>query len=332
VDESHVTVPQIGGMYEGDRSRKQTLIDYGFRLPSALDNRPLRFEEFETRIGQRLYVSATPAELEVRRSGGRVVEQIVRPTGLLDPEIVVRPARRQVDDLMRECREVAAKGWRVLATTLTKRMAEELTEYLANAGVRVRYLHSDIDALRRNEILRDLRLGVFDVLVGINLLREGLDLPEVALVAILDADREGFLRSETSLIQTFGRAARNVEGRVILYADKTTASMQRAMDVTRARRAKQETYNRERGIVPTTIVKPVRDLVVAPEAEESDEAAPVLGSGRSGAPLPRTQAEAVARIEDLRKKMFEAAKDLDFEKAAGLRDEILRLEALALEL
>jgi excinuclease ABC subunit B len=246
----------------------------------------------------------------------------------------VRPARRQVDDLLHEVRLVVARKWRVLATTLTKRMAEELTEYLSNAGVRVRYLHSDVDSLKRNEILRDLRLGVFDVLVGINLLREGLDLPEVALVAILDADREGFLRSETSLVQTFGRAARNVEGRVILYADKVTDSMKRAMDVTNTRRAKQEAHNTAHGIVPTTIIKPVRDLMTVPddEDEEEMEGVPLVLGAKGRSPVPHTLAEAEARILELRKQMFAAAKDLDFEKAAELRDEVLRLEALALEL
>jgi excinuclease ABC subunit B len=336
VDESHVTIPQVGGMYHGDRSRKEVLVEYGFRLPSALDNRPLRREEFEQRVGQRLFVSATPAAEEIKLAGGIVVEQVVRPTGLLDPVLEIRPARRQVDDLLHECRKVVAAKWRVLATTLTKRMAEELTEYLRNAGVRVRYLHSDIDSLKRNEILRDLRLGVFDVLVGINLLREGLDLPEVALVAILDADREGFLRSETSLIQTFGRAARNVEGRVILYADKTTDSMQRAMAVVTARRAKQEAHNAANGIVPKTIIKPIRDLVTVPADEEEaawDDAtsAPVLGSKRR-AETPRTQEEIEKRIAEFRAKMFEAAKDLDFETAAKFRDEVLRLEAIALEM
>ncbi|MCE9636929.1 MAG: excinuclease ABC subunit UvrB [Planctomycetes bacterium] len=333
IDESHVTLPQIGGMYHGDRSRKNVLVEYGFRLPSALDNRPLRREEFDTRVGQRLFVSATPAPQEIALAGGVTVQQILRPTGLLDPTLEIRPARRQVDDLLHECRAVVAKKWRVLATTLTKRMAEELTEYLANAGVRVRYLHSDIDSLKRMEILRDLRLGLFDVLVGINLLREGLDLPEVALVAILDADREGFLRSETSLVQTFGRAARNAEGRVILYADKVTDSMRRAMDVTNTRRTKQEAHNLAHGITPTTIVKPVRDLMTLPDADEDDDDqdAPVLGSKRRPE-IPRTLEEAEKRIAELRKQMFEAAKDLDFEAAAKLRDEVLRMEALALEM
>ena len=254
VDESHVSLPQVRGMYRGDRSRKETLVEFGFRLPSALDNRPLTFEEFEERVNQRLYVSATPADWEVERVAGRVVEQIVRPTGLLDPPVQVRPARRQVDDLLKECRAVTQSGFRTLVTTLTKRMAEELTDYLDDAGVRVRYMHSDIDTLKRAEILRDLRLGVFDVLVGINLLREGLDLPEVALVAILDADREGFLRSETSLIQTFGRASRNVDGRVIMYADRETDSMSRAMALTVSRRERQEAFNTEHGIEPRTVV------------------------------------------------------------------------------
>jgi len=334
VDESHVALPQVGGMYHGDRSRKQVLVEYGFRLPSALDNRPLRREEFEQRVARRLFVSATPSQEEIELSAGRVVEQIVRPTGLLDPVVEVRPARRQVDDLLHECRAVIERKFRVLATTLTKRMAEELTEYLSAAGVRVRYLHSDVDSLKRNAILRDLRLGVFDVLVGINLLREGLDLPEVALVAVLDADREGFLRSETSLVQTFGRAARNVEGRVILYADKMTDSMRRAIDLTNSRRAKQEAHNAEHGIVPKTIVKPVRDLVTVPDDEDDEDdgvRGPLVLGARSVA-APRTLAEAETRIADLRKRMFEAAKDLDFEKAAELRDQVLRLEALALTL
>jgi excinuclease ABC subunit B len=332
VDESHVALPQVGGMYLGDRSRKETLVEYGFRLPSALDNRPLTFAEFEERIGRRLYVSATPAQMEIDRSGGRVVEQIVRPTGLVDPQIEVRPARRQVDDLMHEVKTVVAKGFRVLATTLTKRMAEELTEYLGDAGVRVRYLHSDIDSLKRNEILRDLRLGVFDVLVGINLLREGLDLPEVALVAVLDADREGFLRSETSLIQTFGRAARNVEGRVILYADKTTDSMKRAMDVTNARRAKQIAFNQEHGITPKTIIKPVRDLMTVPDDEEDADAPPpsLADLVARGVSTPRTREEIEKRIVKLKDEMLAAAKDLEFERAAEIRDEILRLEAASL--
>jgi excinuclease ABC subunit B len=332
VDESHVSLPQVGGMYLGDRSRKETLVEYGFRLPSALDNRPLTFAEFEERIGQRLYVSATPAKLEIERSQGRVIEQIVRPTGLVDPEIEIRPARRQVDDLLHEAKAVVAKGFRVLVTTLTKRMAEELTEYLGDAGVRVRYLHSDIDSLKRNEILRDLRLGVFDVLVGINLLREGLDLPEVALVAVLDADREGFLRSETSLIQTFGRAARNVEGRVVLYADKTTDSMKRAIDITNARRAKQVAYNKEHAITPKTIIKPVRDLMTVPDAEDDEDGPPpsLADLVARGVSTPRSREEIEKRIVKLKDEMLAAAKDLEFERAAEVRDEILRLEAASL--
>jgi excinuclease ABC subunit B len=332
VDESHVSLPQVGGMYLGDRSRKQTLVEYGFRLPSALDNRPLTFEEFEARIGQRLYVSATPAKQEIERSKGRVIEQIVRPTGLLDPLVEIRPARRQVDDLLHEVKTVVAKGFRVLATTLTKRMAEELTEYMGDAGVRVRYLHSDIDSLKRNAILRDLRLGVFDVLVGINLLREGLDLPEVALVAILDADREGFLRSETSLIQTFGRAARNSEGRVIMYADRTTDSMTRALDIIKTRRAKQEAFNKEHGITPTTIVKPVRDLMTVPDDDEESTEPPSLADlVTRGHAVPRSRAEIEKRIEKLKAEMLAAAKDLEFERAAEIRDEVLRLEAASIE-
>ncbi len=335
-DESHVSMPQVRGMYRGDRARKENLVEYGFRLPSALDNRPLQFEEFEQRLKRRLYVSATPAAWEVERSGGDVVEQIVRPTGLLDPQIEVRPARRQVDDLLRECREVVSNRFRVLVTTLTKRMAEELTDYLGDAGVKVRYMHSDIDTLKRTEILRDLRLGVFDVLVGINLLREGLDLPEVALVAVLDADREGFLRSQTSLVQTFGRAARNVEGRVVLYADKMTDSMQRAIDLTTSRRAKQEAFNEEHGITPTTIVKAVRDLMTVPD-DDDDVSDPRAWRGLADhvaetADLPRSLQEVQKRITDLSAEMFAAARDLEFEKAAELRDEILRLEKLALEL
>ncbi len=335
-DESHVSLPQSRGMYRGDRSRKDTLVDFGFRLPSALDNRPLRFEELELRLGRRLYVSATPAQWEIERAEGRVIEQIVRPTGLLDPEIEMRPARHQVDDLLRECRLVAEQGFRVLVTTLTKRMSEELTDYLRDADVRVKYMHSDIDTLKRTEILRDLRLGVFDVLVGINLLREGLDLPEVALVAVLDADREGFLRSETSLIQTFGRASRNVQGRVVLYADKETDSIRRAVELTRVRREVQAAYNTEHGIVPRTIVKAVRDLVTGPDGDEDDagpwSARTLSEAVADAADLPQTPAEAQRKIEALRKSMFEAARELEFEKAASLRDEILRLERLALSL
>ena len=263
IDESHVTVPQIGGMYQGDRSRKQVLVDFGFRLPSALDNRPLRFDEFEALTGQTIFVSATPAEHELSRSRGVIVEQIIRPTGLVDPEIVVKPVQNQVDDLLEEIRVRVARHERTLVTTLTKRMAEDLTDYLADASIRVRYLHSDVDALERVEILRGLRLGEFDVLVGINLLREGLDLPEVSLVAILDADKEGFLRSERSLIQTAGRAARNLGGRVVLYADTQTDSMRRAIDETNRRRAKQLAYNEAHGVTPRTIVKSVEEILQA---------------------------------------------------------------------
>jgi len=333
IDESHVTLPQVAGMFRGDRARKEVLVEYGFRLPSALDNRPLTFEEFEARVGQRLYVSATPAKQEIERSKGRVIEQIVRPTGLVDPQIEVRPARHQVDDLLDEVKRTTAKGFRVLVTTLTKRMAEELTEYLGDAGVRVRYMHSDIDALKRNAILRDLRLAVFDVLVGINLLREGLDLPEVALVAILDADREGFLRSETSLIQTFGRAARNVEGRVVLYADKMTDSMKRAIEVTNARRTKQTAYNAAHGITPKTIVKAVRDLVTVPDDDEDEPSHPpsLADLVAQGVSTPRSREEIEKKIAKLKDEMFAAAKDLEFERAAEIRDEILRLEAASLE-
>ena len=319
VDESHVTVPQLGGMYRGDRARKEVLVDYGFRLPSALDNRPLRFEEWERLLGRVVHASATPGPWETGKAGGRVVEQVLRPTGLVDPPVEVRPARGQVDDLLAECRAVTGRGFRVLATTLTKRMAEELTEYLVEAGVKARWLHADVETLERTEILRDLRLGVFDVLVGINLLREGLDLPEVALVAILDADREGFLRSDRSLVQTFGRAARNVEGRVILYADGMTGSMRRAIDETDRRRRKQVEHNREHGIVPSTITTPVRDLPAIPggdpDAAETASATAMLGP-----------AERAARVAELRRLMHAAAGRLDFEEAARLRDEALRLE------
>lgn len=314
IDESHVTVPQIRGMYRGDRSRKQTLVEYGFRLPSALDNRPLNFEEFEDLVNQVIYVSATPGDFEVSASEGEIVEQIIRPTGLLDPLIDLRPAKGQVDDVMAEIAQVVQGGARVLVTTLTKRMAEDLTEYLNEMGMRVRYLHSDIDTLERAAILRDLRLGLFDILVGINLLREGLDLPEVALVAILDADKEGFLRSRRSLVQTIGRASRNAHGRVILYADTMTDSLQEAMGETRARRALQEKYNQEHGIVPQTIVKSVHDIEKhIPQYLEQDE--------EELAPenIP-------SKIEELRVKMKEAAKDLAFEEAAKLRDRIHALE------
>jgi excinuclease ABC subunit B len=328
IDESHVTVPQIGGMYRGDRSRKETLVDFGFRLPSALDNRPLHFEEFLERMPQALYVSATPGPWELARAEGQIVEQLIRPTGLMDPEIIVRPARHQVDDLLGEVRERVAGGDRVLVTTLTKKMAEDLTDYLQDLGVKVRYIHSDIDTIERTEIIRDLRRGVFDVLVGINLLREGLDLPEVSLVGILDADKEGYLRSERSLIQTTGRAARNAQGRVLMYADRITDSMRKAIDETQRRRTVQEAYNREHGITPQTIRKAIGDaLVVACEADYVDLEAAV--------PVDGTRLDAVAlaaRVRALRDEMRAAAKGLEFERAATLRDEIRALEQRAVGL
>jgi excinuclease ABC subunit B len=326
VDESHVTVPQLGGMYRGDRSRKETLVEYGFRLPSALDNRPLRFEEFEARATQTIYVSATPREYELQRSGA-VVEQVVRPTGLVDPEVEVRPASSQVDDLLSEINHCVERGERVLVTTLTKRMAEDLTDYLNDHDVRVRYLHSDIDTVERVEIIRDLRLGEFDVLVGINLLREGLDMPEVSLVAILDADKEGFLRSEGSLIQTIGRAARNANGRAILYADKVTGSMQRALDETERRRRKQIAHNEEHDITPQTIRKAIADIM-----EGARPGAPV--SAKEYAKVAETQAEYAAltpkqmakKIQELEKQMYQHAQDLEFEEAARVRDQIRALQ------
>ncbi len=320
VDESHVTLPQVGGMYEGDRSRKQTLVDFGFRLPSALDNRPLRFDEFEALVGPTLYVSATPAALEIERSKGVIVEQVIRPTGLVDPEIVIKPIEGQVDDLLEEIRRRTAVSERVLVTTLTKRMSEDLTDYLHEAGVKVRYLHSDIDALERVEILRGLRLGEFDVLVGINLLREGLDLPEVSLVAILDADKEGFLRSERSLIQTAGRAARNVSGRVVLYADVVTESMRRAMSETDRRRVKQLEYNAENGIRPETVRKSIDQIM------RSTSVADAIGTAESddvGGLLRAMNEEGPeALIGRLEAEMLEAAKRLEFERAASLRDRV----------
>lgn len=326
IDESHVTVPQLGGMYRGDRSRKETLVEYGFRLPSALDNRPLRFDEFERRIGQTIFVSATPGPYE-HEHAGRVVEQVVRPTGLVDPEVEVRPVATQVDDLLSEIRERVGSGDRVLVTTLTKRMAENLTEYLAEHDVRVRYLHSDIDTVERVEIIRDLRLGTFDVLVGINLLREGLDLPEVSLVAILDADKEGFLRSEGSLIQTIGRAARNVRGKAILYADKVTDSMRRAIDETERRRAKQVAHNEAMGITPQTIVKNIADIMAdahqAPGRKKtSRKAAEKRATYATEVHSPEQAAKEIARLE---KAMFKAAENLEFEEAASLRDQITRI-------
>ncbi len=328
IDESHITVPQLNGMYHGDRSRKETLIDYGFRLPSALDNRPLRFEEFEKRVGQCVYVSATPGPYEFRIAGENVVEQIIRPTGLMDPEIEVRPATAQVDDLIGEIRKRVKAGFRVLVTTLTKRMAEDLAQYYAELGVKVKYLHSDVETLERIEIIRALRLGEFDVLIGINLLREGLDIPEVSLVAILDADKEGFLRSERSLIQTCGRAARNVNGRVIMYADTVTPSMRAAMDETERRRRLQAEYNREHGITPETIKSRIKDIMssiyegdyytVQTAAEKAEEYVP-----------PH---EVPALLKSLRKEMEKASKKLDFERAAELRDRIRGLEDLELKM
>ncbi|MFN8543283.1 MAG: excinuclease ABC subunit UvrB [Candidatus Binatia bacterium] len=318
VDESHVTIPQIGGMYRGDRSRKETLVEFGFRLPSALDNRPLDFEEFAARIPQAIYASATPGDWEVRQADGRVVEQLIRPTGLVDPEIIVRPARQQVDDLLGEIRARVQAGTRVLVTTLTKKMAEDLTDYLQDVGTRVRYIHSDIDTLERVEIIRDLRRGAFDVLVGINLLREGLDLPEVSLVAILDADKEGYLRSERSLIQTIGRAARNVDGTVLMYADVVTGSMQKAIGETNRRRTLQQAYNREHGITPQSIRKAISESLVADrEREDVVAAEPELAD-------PRALAHEIAA---LRRAMREAARALEFERAAEIRDRVRALEA-----
>jgi excinuclease ABC subunit B len=332
VDESHQTVPQISAMYKGDRSRKETLVEFGFRLPSALDNRPLKFEEWRERISQVVYVSATPGEYELRESQGVVVEQVIRPTGLLDPEIEIRPVSSQVDDLLGEVRERAKASERVLVTTLTKRMAEDLTEYYTELGVRVRYLHSDIDTLERIAILRDLRLGEFDVLVGINLLREGLDLPEVSLVAILDADKEGFLRAERSLIQTIGRAARNIRGKVIMYADRETDSMKKAIGETNRRRALQEVYNREHGITPRTIEKAVQDLAGTAQDDYLDMGKFKLpGTGKRGKKqLPPEEIPAL--IKELKKEMFDLAEALEFEKAAAVRDRIKDLEELALAL
>ncbi len=330
IDESHATVPQINGMYNGDRARKETLVEFGFRLPSALDNRPLKFDEFEPLMPQTIYVSATPGDLEIERSQGVVVEQVIRPTGLMDPEMIIRPVKGQIDDLIGEIRVCVAQQQRVLVTTLTKRMAEDLTEYLAEMDIRVRYLHSEIDALDRMEIIRDLRLAEFDVLVGINLLREGLDLPEVALVAILDADKEGFLRSERSLIQISGRAARNAEGKVILYADRITGSMQRAMDETQRRRELQEVYNKEHGIQPKTIYKSVESVLQSTRVadvrggygkDESDAATISDAEWSRLAPFEREE-----RLDMLEKEMLAASKNLEFEKAASLRDEIERLK------
>ena len=327
IDESHMTVPQIRGMYNGDRARKETLVEYGFRLPSAVDNRPLKFEEFEEMMGHTIYTSATPGPFEMGRAE-QVVEQIIRPTGLVDPDVEVRPTKGQVDDLIGEIRQRVERGERVLVTTLTKRMSEDLSEYLQELGMKVHYLHSEVETLERVGILRDLRLGVFDVLVGINLLREGLDLPEVSLVGILDADKEGFLRSETSLIQTIGRAARHVNGRVIMYADKMTDSMKRAIDETNRRRAKQMKYNEENGIVPISIHKAIRDLT----AEFSEKAVGEMKGEyktKSAGDLPRNELKQI--IHEMEKQMKEAAKNLEFERAAALRDELFDLKSLLAE-
>ncbi|GAB5448077.1 excinuclease ABC subunit UvrB [Gymnodinialimonas sp.] len=324
-DESHVSVPQIGGMYRGDFRRKMTLAEHGFRLPSCMDNRPLKFEEWDAMRPQSVFVSATPAAWELEQAGGVFTEQVIRPTGLIDPVIEIRPVEMQVDDLLDEVRKVAADGFRTLVTTLTKRMAEDLTEYMHEQGIRVRYMHSDIDTLERIEILRDLRLGAFDVLIGINLLREGLDIPECGLVAILDADKEGFLRSETSLIQTIGRAARNAEGRVIMYADKITGSMERAMRETERRRAKQLAYNEEHGITPATIKKNVDDILMGVYQGDVD-----MSRVTAKVEKPLIGANLHAHLEGLRDKMRKAAENLEFEEAARLRDEVKRLETVEL--
>jgi excinuclease ABC subunit B len=325
-DESHVTVPQIGAMYKGDYRRKFTLSDYGFRLPSCIDNRPLKFEEWDAMRPATIYVSATPGPWELERTGGIFAEQVIRPTGLIDPPVEVRPVETQVDDLIAECHILAKKGYRTLVTTLTKKMAEDLTEYMHEQGIRVRYMHSDVETLERIEIIRDLRLGAFDVLIGINLLREGLDIPECALVAILDADKEGFLRSETSLIQTIGRAARNVDGRVILYADKITGSMERAMAETSRRRAKQEAYNKEHGITPQSVKKNIADIMGS--MYERDHVMVDAGLSEDGAAFIGHNIR--AHIQDLEKQMREAAGNLEFETAARLRDELKRLQATEL--
>ena len=324
-DESHVSVPQIGAMYKGDYRRKFTLAEHGFRLPSCMDNRPLKFEEWNAMRPQTIYVSATPSNWEIERTGGVFAEQVIRPTGLLDPEVEIRPVEMQVDDLLDEIRKVAANGFRTLVTTLTKRMAEDLTEYLHEQGIRVRYMHSDIDTIERIEILRDLRLGAFDVLIGINLLREGLDIPECGLVAILDADKEGFLRSETSLVQTIGRAARNVEGRVIMYADRITGSMERALAETNRRRAKQMAYNQEHGITPETVKKNVEDILAGLYQGDTDQSRVTAQIDK-----PMAGANLQAVLDGLRSDMRKAAENLEFEEAARLRDEVKRLEAVDL--
>jgi excinuclease ABC subunit B len=348
IDESHVTVPQIGGMFEGDMSRKRTLVEHGFRLPSAMDNRPLRWEEFLERIGQTVYLSATPGPYELAKVGSDVVEQVIRPTGLIDPEVVLKPTRGQIDDLIHEIRLREERRERVLVTTLTKKMAEDLTDYLLEQGIRVRYLHSEVDTLRRVELLRELRMGEYDVLVGINLLREGLDLPEVSLVSILDADKEGFLRSTRSLVQTIGRAARNVSGQVHMYADSVTPSMQEAIDETNRRRVKQQAYNRERGIDPQPLRKKISDITELLAREDEDTAAligsgrqqsrgkaPVPGRGGRGAEPAGRHAAALAAmpaadladlIQQLTDQMHTAAAELQFEMAARIRDEIRELK------
>ena len=333
IDESHVTIPQIGAMYKGDRSRKQTLVEFGFRLPSALDNRPLQFEEWEARAPRSVYVSATPGPYELREAGDEIIELVVRPTGLVDPQVEIRPVATQVDDLLGEIRERVALGDRVLVTTLTKRMAENLTEYLSEHGVKVRYLHSDVDTVERVEIIRDLRLGVFDVLVGINLLREGLDMPEVSLVAILDADKEGFLRSTGSLIQTIGRAARNLRGKAILYADRVTNSMRAALDETDRRRNRQLEYNAEHGITPQSVQRAVRDVMEGARAEPGE----LKGRGKAkrvAEPeleyLRMSPAQQVARLKELEQRMHQHARDLEFEDAARMRDQIRRLREASL--
>ena len=314
VDESHVSIPQVGGMYAGDRSRKQNLVDYGFRLPSALDNRPLKFEEFEKLINQTIYVSATPGPYEMGKTGGKIVEQIIRPTGLLDPLVEIRPTENQIDDLINEVYKTIDKGDRVLVTTLTKKMAEDLTDYLTEKQIKVKYLHSDIKTIERSEIIRELRLGEFDVLVGINLLREGLDIPEVSLITILDADKEGFLRSETSLIQTIGRAARNSEGRVIMYADRITGSMQKAIDETERRRKIQEAFNKKHKITPTTIRKNIGEIIqVTKKAEDVEEIQEI------------NRAEIETILINMEAEMYKAAEELDFERAAKLRDQIKKM-------
>jgi len=323
IDESHQTIPQVRGMYKGDRSRKETLVEHGFRLPSALDNRPLYFEEFESRVNKMIFVSATPAEYELEKSGGVIVEQIIRPTGLVDPKIIIKPVSNQVDDLLEQIKQRTAKNERVLVTTLTKRMSEDLTDYLQNLGIRVRYLHSEIDAIDRVEILRDLRLAEFDVLVGINLLREGLDLPEVSLVAILDADKEGFLRSERSLIQTAGRAARNKAGEVILYADTMTNSIKKAEQETLRRRKVQLEYNKKHGIDPETIYKSRDEIMKTTSFADAKTVALEKSASDEIDAVARLEFE--DRIKALENMMKKAAKDLEFEKAAKLRDEVSRL-------